>query len=101
MSKNFNQRVWQLLKKIPRGRVTTYKEIGRRLHSKAYRAVGSACHRNPYAPVAACHRVVNSDGSLGGFAGGLQKKIALLEADGVRIKNKKIMGFEKIFFRFR
>jgi methylated-DNA-[protein]-cysteine S-methyltransferase len=101
MSKNFNQRVWELLKKIPRGRVTTYKELGRKLGSQAYRAVGNACNKNPYAPVAACHRVVNSDGSIGGFAGGMHKKISMLQKEGVRIKNKKIVDFEKIFYRFR
>jgi len=97
---NFDEKVWQLLKKIPRGRVTTYRAIARKLHSKGYRAVGMACHRNPYAPAAACHRVVKSDGGIGGFASGVKKKILLLEKEGVKVKNNKVVNFKKILFKF-
>ena len=66
--------------------------------SKAYRAVGQAMHRNPYAPEVPCHRVVSSDGSLGGFAWGLDKKISILAHEGILVKNNKIVNFEKIIF---
>jgi methylated-DNA-[protein]-cysteine S-methyltransferase len=97
---DFQERVWQLLKKIPKGRVTTYKIIARKLNSKAYRAVGNACNKNPYAPVAACHRVVNNDGTVGGFRNGIKKKIQILEKEGIKIKGNKIADFKKVLFRF-
>ena len=98
--KNFDQRVWQLLKMIPKGRVTSYKEIAKSLNSKAYRAVGQACGRNPYAPVVPCHRVVNASGSIGGFSDDLNKKIKLLEGEGITIKDGKIVDFDKRLFKF-
>jgi len=96
----FQERVWKLLRKIPRGRVTTYKIIAQKLNSKAYRAVGSACNKNPYAPKTACHRVVNSDGKIGGFRYGVKKKIQLLKREGVKIKKGRVIDFKKILYRF-
>jgi len=98
---NFSQKVWNLCKKIPKGRVSTYREIAKALKTKAYRAVGSALNKNPYAPVVPCHRVVNSDGRVGGFARGVKKKIELLKKEGIKVRNKKIAGFEKVFFRLK
>ena len=64
----FNKKVWLALKLIPRGRVTTYKELAKYLGKpKAARSVGNACGKNPDAPRAPCHRVVRSDGRLGGY----------------------------------
>ena len=65
----FQERVYSALRKVPRGRVTTYKELGHALKSTAYRAIGQALRCNPYAPEVPCHRVVASDGTLGGFKG--------------------------------
>jgi len=70
------------------------------LHGRAYLAVGSALNKNPYAPQVPCHRVVNVDGSLGGFALGSRKKIALLRSEGINIKNNKIVDFEKVRILF-
>jgi len=98
--KTFNEKIWELAKKIPKGRVTTYKELARVVKTKAYRAVGNALNKNPYAPKVPCHRVVNSDGSVGGFASGVRNKIKLLKKEGIKIKNNKIERFEKLFFRF-
>src|SRR5688572_29307347 len=81
----FNQRVWALTARIPAGKVVTYADLAAALGSKGYRAVGNALNRNPYAPAVPCHRVVGSDGRLTGFAGGLPKKEALLNAEGVRV----------------
>lgn len=86
----FDEKVWVLTTRIPRGRVASYGEIARRLGTRAYRAVGNALNRNPYAPDVPCHRVVGSDGSLGGFAGGLGKKKSLLEAEGLQIMKGKV-----------
>jgi len=64
----FEERVWELLKKIPRGRVTTYCLLAKEMNSKAYRAVGQACRRNPYAPKVSCHRVILSSGLVGDYS---------------------------------
>lgn len=101
----FSDKVYSLCKKIPKGKVSTYKEIAIALHTKAYRAVGQALRRNPYAPVVPCHRVVASDGSLGGFGGetkgrNIQKKIRLLEKEGIRIKANRIQQFDRHLHRF-
>jgi methylated-DNA-[protein]-cysteine S-methyltransferase len=101
---SFDEKVWELMKSIPRGRVTTYGLIARKLNTKAYRAVGNACRRNPYAPQVPCHRVVKSDGSIGGFGGKtsgktVQKKIQLLRRENVDVKNGKIADFKKVLFR--
>ncbi|MBW2992842.1 MGMT family protein [Candidatus Woesearchaeota archaeon] len=101
---DFKDRVYSLTKKIPKGRITTYKEIGKALKKKGqvYRAVGRALKENPYAPKVPCHRVVKSDGSLGGYRGKLNsgKKIQLLKKEGITVKNNKIMDFKKKLFRF-
>ena len=84
----FQLRVWAYLRKIPRGSVKTYsqvaKEIGKPL---AIRAVANAIGKNPYAPKIPCHRVIRSDGSLGGYSGkgGVKIKRFLLKKEGVRL----------------
>jgi methylated-DNA-[protein]-cysteine S-methyltransferase len=102
---NFEERVWKLMESIPKGKVTTYALIAKKLNTKAYRAVGNACRRNPYAPRVPCHRVVRSDGGIGGFGGrtsgkSVEKKIQMLRREGVEIRNGKITDFEKVLFRF-
>jgi methylated-DNA-[protein]-cysteine S-methyltransferase len=87
---NFNQKVWAMTARIPAGQVRTYAWIARELGSKGYRAVGNALNRNPYAPAVPCHRVVGSDGSLTGFAGGLEKKREMLAREGVEFRNDKV-----------
>ena len=92
----FNQKVWALTSRIPAGKVTTYGHIAKALKTKAYRAVGNAMNRNPYAPKVPCHRVVGSNGSLTGYAYGLDKKRAILKSEGVEIKGDKV-SLEQIF----
>ena len=96
---NFAQKVYALAAEIPEGRITTYKIIAEKLNCGAYRAVGSALNKNPYKNVP-CHRVVKSDGSVGGFAGGTANKIKMLRKEGIKIKNRKIENFEEVLFRF-
>ena len=80
----FQQRVLQLESKIPRGWVSTYGRIARRLGAQGgARAVGGALAGNPFPIVIPCHRAIRSDGGLGGFQGGVEMKRALLEAEGV------------------
>jgi len=90
MSKSFSERCYKILRKVPKGKVTTYKALAEKLNTKAYRAVGSAMNKNPYAPKVPCHRVINSNGELGGFALGIANKINLLKKEGIQIKNNKI-----------
>jgi methylated-DNA-[protein]-cysteine S-methyltransferase len=93
-SQTFSEQCYELLKKVPAGKVTTYKDIAHALHSKAYRAVGTAMRKNPHSFCEGgdvpCHRVVNSDGTLGGFAFGTAKKKDLLQQEGVEVRNGKI-----------
>ncbi len=90
MKKQFNERCYDLLKKVPKGKITTYKEIAKVLGTKAYRAVGNAMNKNPYSPKIPCHRVIKSNGDVGGFAFGIKKKINLLKKEGIEIKKGKI-----------
>jgi AraC family transcriptional regulator, regulatory protein of adaptative response / methylated-DNA-[protein]-cysteine methyltransferase len=78
----FQRRVWDELRRIPRGETRTYREIARAVGSPdAVRAVGSACGANPVALVVPCHRAVRTDGGLGGYAWGLSRKKRLLELE--------------------
>ena len=82
---DFQLKVWKEIKKIPKGSTLTYKELAKKINKpKAYRAVANACGKNPYAPKVPCHRVVRSDGSLGGFSahGGIKLKKKLLKMEG-------------------
>jgi O-6-methylguanine DNA methyltransferase len=80
----FQQAVWKELLKIPQGKTLSYAEIARRIKKpKAMRAVGTACGANPVAILVPCHRVVASNGKLGGFGGGLPLKKVLLKSEGV------------------
>ncbi|HEV8289863.1 MAG TPA: MGMT family protein [Candidatus Norongarragalinales archaeon] len=103
MATELQQKVWKALYKIPRGRVSTYKAIARVVgRPKAVRAIGQALKKNPNAPACPCHRVVASDGSLGGYNGAMnsRKKIALLEKEGVQVHGGRVVDFDKVFFRF-
>lgn len=96
----FEEKVYAACRKIPRGRLSTYREIARMIGKpKSARAVGNALNRNPFAPKVPCHRVVRSDGMLGGFAGGPKKKAAILKKEGIKVEGGKISDFEKVFFR--
>ena len=81
----FQLKVWKYLKTIPKGRVKTYKQVALAINMpKASRAVANACAKNPYAPKIPCHRVIRSDGSLGGYSapGGINKKKKILKKEG-------------------
>ena len=81
----FQIKVWKYLKKIPKGKVKTYKQVAIGINKpKSSRAVANACAKNPYSPKIPCHRVIRSDGSLGGFSGlgGIKAKKKLLKKEG-------------------
>ena len=80
----FQVKVWKYLQTIPKGKVKTYKQVAIGINRpKSARAVANACSRNPYAPKIPCHRVIRTDGSLGGYSGkgGIKTKIRLLKAE--------------------
>jgi methylated-DNA-[protein]-cysteine S-methyltransferase len=72
----FEMKVYKITAKIPKGKTMTYGQIARKLKTSP-RAVGQALKRNPFAPKVPCHRVIMSDGSLGGFSGNIKKNIAI------------------------
>ena len=80
----FRQTVWDILLTIPRGQTITYGEIARRLGVRSAQAVGGAVGHNPISILIPCHRVVGSDGSLTGYAGGVERKARLLQLEGAR-----------------
>jgi len=83
----FQQRVWQALQRIPAGKKVTYAEVARRIGlPKAVRAVASACAANKLAVVIPCHRVVCTDGSLSGYAWGIERKRALIEREATQCR---------------
>src|SRR3989338_7273353 len=104
---SFNEKVYALLRKVPKGKVTTYKALAEKLNTKAYRAVGQAMRCNPYAPEVPCHRCVSSNGSIGGFSGQLnpkskevKRKIKMLLTEGIKVKDNKITNFDERFHTF-
>jgi len=98
----FAQSVYALCKYIPRGKVTTYKAIAQALNCNSSQAIGQALKSNPYTPSVPCHRVINSNGTIGGFYGQttgtkIQHKIQLLQQEGISITNGKI-NLNKYFY---
>jgi methylated-DNA-[protein]-cysteine S-methyltransferase len=84
----FQKKAWRALLAIPKGKIITYKELAKRIGKpKAVRAVANAVGANPCAPFIPCHRVVRSDGTLGGYSGkgGIKTKRKLLIKEGVKI----------------
>lgn len=94
----FSDQVYKIVKIIPKGKVMTYKQIGEKINSKAYRAIGQVLKNNPDPKIIPCHRVIKSNGEIGGYFGHIdddlaKKKIKILESEGVKIKNGKIEDF--------
>lgn len=82
----YQHEVWHHLRQVPYGVTLTYAELGMRLltHKTSARAIGRANALNPISIIVPCHRIIGADGSLTGYAGGLQRKLALLELEGVQ-----------------
>ena len=92
--------VYWLVRKIPKGSVSTYREIAKALGKpNASRAVGVILTKNPELVKTPCHRVVHADGRVGGYAKGAQEKIRLLAKEGVLVADGKIKDFEKKLFK--
>lgn len=101
MIKSFSERCYDVLRKVPKGKVTTYKAIAHQLKTKAYRAIGTAMHNNPYSPEVACHRVINSDGKIGGFYSGTASKIKMLKQEGIEISKDNKIDLKKYEYKFK
>jgi methylated-DNA-[protein]-cysteine S-methyltransferase len=96
----FQDRVLKRVAMIPKGKVTTYKELARAMgNPQAYRAVANALARNPFPIKIPCHRVVRSNGEVGGYRLGVRRKINLLVQEGIKIENGKISS--KFMFKFQ
>jgi methylated-DNA-[protein]-cysteine S-methyltransferase len=91
-----------LLSLIPKGKITTYKILANALSTNAYRYIGQLMKKNPNPIKVPCHRIVCSDGSIGGYLYGQKKKIELLKNEGVEVYNYKVVDFKKnlYFFNF-
>ena len=96
----FNEKCYELLKQIPRGKVTTYREMANALGTKAWRAVGTAMAKNNNLIITPCHRVVRSDGSIGQYALGTNEKAELLKKEGVEVSDGKVNNLEMFFHKF-
>jgi methylated-DNA-[protein]-cysteine S-methyltransferase len=89
----FQQAVWQALQRIPFGQTSSYSALAEQIaRPKAVRAVGAANGANPIAVVIPCHRVIGRDGSLTGYAGGLARKALLLELEGARLPEQRMLA---------
>lgn len=90
----------ELLLRIPKGKVTTYKALAHAMDTKGYRFVGQLLNKNPKPDKYPCYKVVATDGSLGGFALGCEDKIMRLKEDGIEILDERIVDFEKRLYTY-
>jgi methylated-DNA-[protein]-cysteine S-methyltransferase len=98
----FEEKVYDAVRLVPRGRVTTYALLGKAIGCRSSQAIGQALRRNPFAPGVACHRIIRSDLSIGGFGGEnegaeIQRKLRLLKAEGVFFKEGALVEPERVF----
>jgi len=98
---NLNERVYKKLLKVPKGKVTTYKDLAESVGLKnGQRVIGRIMNQNPYPVIIPCHRVVKSDGNVGGYSHGQDVKTTLLSKEGIKIKNGRVLNFEESVYRF-
>jgi len=91
MSLSFAEKVYRIVRKIPRGKVLTYKQVARKIGKpEAARAVGNALNKSPGMPKVPCHRIICSGGKVGGYAKGTKAKIRILKKEGVEVIKGKI-----------
>ena len=98
---NIRQKIFKKLLEVPQGQITTYGELAKAVGLKnGQRSVGKIMNKNPYPVIIPCHRVVMSTGKVGGYAYGERVKIKMLNDEGIKIKNGKIVDLENIIYRF-
>ncbi len=98
---NLDEKVYKKLLQVPKGKITTYGELAKAIGlQNGQRAIGKIMNKNPYPVIIPCHRVVSSNGSIGGYAFGQDVKTNMLIKEGIKIHNGKILDFGKIIYRF-
>ncbi|QUC64115.1 MGMT family protein [Nitrosopumilus sp. K4] len=96
-----DKEIFKKLCQVPKGKVTTYGELAKAVGMKnGQRAVGKIMNKNPYPVIIPCHRVVKSDGQVGGYAYGQKIKSNMLSQEGIKIKDGKILDWEDRVYRF-
>lgn len=95
------EKVYKKLLEVPAGKVTTYGELAKAIGLKnGQRVIGRIMSKNPYPVIVPCHRVIKSDGKIGGYAWGKKVKSKMLSNEGIKIKNGKILDVKKTIYRF-
>ena len=98
---NLDKKIYKKLLEVPKGKITTYGELAKAVGLKnGQRVVGKIMNKNPYPVIIPCHRVVKSDGKVGGYAYGEEIKSDMLIREGIIIKNGKIFDLENNLYRF-
>jgi len=98
---NLDEKVYKKLLQVPKGKITTYGELAKAVGlQNGQRAIGKIMNKNPYPVIIPCHRVVRSNGTIGGYAFGQDVKTNMLIKEGIKIHNRKILDFGKITYRF-
>ena len=95
------EKIYQKLLQVPSGHVTTYGDLSKAINLKnGQRIVGQIMKKNPFPVIIPCHRVVKSDGTVGGYAYGIEIKKHMLVKEGLEISNNKILDFKNNLFQF-
>ena len=95
------EKVYKKLLEVPKGKVTTYRDLAKAIGLKnGQRIIGKIMNKNPYPVIIPCHRVIKSDGKIGGYAWGEKVKAKMLSNEGIKIKKDKILEVEKAIYRF-
>ncbi len=98
---NIDKLVYKKLTEVPEGMVTSYSELAKAVGLKnGQRAIGQIMKKNPYPVIIPCHRVVKADGTIGGFFYGDRVKTKMLKKEGIKIKEGKILNWDKKFYKF-
>lgn len=96
-----DKEIYKKLLEVPKGKITTYGELAKAVGLKnGQRAVGKIMNKNPYPVIVPCHRVIRSDGDVGGYSYGQDVKIAMLSKEGILVENGKVSDLEKKIHRF-
>ena len=97
---DYQQHLQQLLLRIPKGKITTYRELAHAMNTRGYRFVGQLLKNNPFPDRFPCYKVVRSDGTLGGYALGTAEKIRRLKAEGIQVRGGRVTDFARVLYRF-
>ena len=98
---NIENKIYEKLLQVPSGYVTTYGELAKAINLRnGQRVVGQIMKKNPFPVIVPCHRVVKSDGTIGGYAYGTEIKKNMLTKEGLKINSNKILDFKDNLFRF-